>query len=329
MLVRALVVFCFSIISGKVLALNIVVTIPPLASMVSPLLSEDDTLSVLLTPGQTPHGFQLKPSSMMAIENADIILAIGSEVDNWVKKAISKVPEKQLVMAKLPGLVKLQLRSHADWQIKLIDDEQLSKNHHHDMDDKQETLLNHHHNELKMDPHLWLSPDNAILFVRAFGEKYLQHTTASAKGNSGLSMAFNDKVIHFLAKINETDLKIKQQLKPVSGKAYVVLHDAFQYFEAHYHLNGVGAIQVSPELQPSLNKMIRMQKTIKTRGVTCVFKEPQFPAKQVNYLVRGMDVRVGNLDPLGGRNENESYDVFIQTLANQFSECLMVPQKKP
>lgn len=325
MLIRALFLICFSIISGKVFALNIVTTIPPLASMVIPLLSEEDRLTVLLTPGQTPHGFQLKPSHMMAIEKADLILSVGSGVDSWAHKAVSKYPEKQLVMAKLPGLVKLQMRSHANWKIKLIEPKNLVKKpHHHES-------LTHDKAHRKMDPHVWLSPDNAVLFVRAFGATYLAQKASLATKVSGevaTDAVFEEKLTQFLSKIQQADLNIKQQFKPVLSQAHVVLHDAFQYFQSHYHLNGVGAIQVSPELKPSLHKIMSMQKTIQERGVVCVFKEPQFPDKQVNYLVRGMEVRVGKLDPLGGRIKNESYDAFIQTLANQFTECLSEPQIK-
>ncbi len=294
------------------MALNIVATVPPLASMVNPLLTERDSITTLLTPGHTPHGFQLKPSHMLALERADIILTIGTGVDNWAAKAVARWPEKVISMVELPGLVKLKMRSQSDWKISVMD--KGKDGHSHDHGHKHH---HHKHSHKGVDPHMWLSPDNAALLIVAFTETYLQ-TIENENDRADFKVLSQE----YLANLKKVDLKIKQQLAPISQQAYVVLHDAFQYFQAHYNLNGVGAIQISPILEPSIKRVLKMQEIIKDKEVVCVFKEPQFPARQVEYLVRGMDVRIGSLDPLGGRVENERYDEFLQILANQFESCL-------
>ncbi len=299
MLLKFLLTSILLLVMPSVMALNIVATIPPLASMVNPLLTDRDDMTVLLTPGHTPHGFQLKPSHMIALEKADVILAVGTGVDGWAAKALERWPEKVITMTELPGLVKLKMRHHSDWKINLIEEGHKHKPSHF------------------IDPHVWLLPDNARLLIKAFEKSYLKTlNTESSRAE------FKLRSQEYLTQLKEVDLNIKQQLASVSMKPFVVLHDAFQYFQLHYQLNGVGAIQVSPKLKPSLNRVIAMQKLIKERGVVCVFKEPQFPDNQIDYLVRGLDVRIGSLDPLGGRVENERYDVFIQDLANQFKSCL-------
>ncbi len=298
-------------IASPAMALNVVVTIPPLASMVNPLLDEDDNITTLLTPGNIPHGFQLKPSHMLDLERADIILTVGTGVDSWAAKALERWPEKVISMVDLPGLVKLEMRSQADWRINLISDEEIGKKHSH---------KHSHARHSRLDPHIWLSPDNARLMIKSFAEVYSKTIISNYK-----RVEFDSRVQQFLSDLEKVDLNIKQQLSPVSDRAFIVLHDAIQYFQLHYQLNGVGAIQIIPELKPSLNNLLKMQDIMVDRKVVCVFKKVQLPDNQVNHLVRGLDVRVGSLDPLGGRSENvrdERYDVFIQDLANQIEACL-------
>ncbi len=304
-------------VSSFVMALNIVATVPPLASMVNPLLDKDDNLTTLLTPGHTPHGFQLKPSHMLALERADIILTVGTGVDAWASKALERWPEKVISMVDLPGLVKLEMRSQADWRINLISDDEEGHGHKHS---HKHGHKHSHAGHSNLDPHIWLSPDNARLMIESFAQVYSKTISANSE-----KVAFDSRVQQFLSDLEKVDLNIKQQLSPISDRAFIVLHDAFQYFQLHYNLNGVGAIQISPKLKPSLNKLLKIQDIMAEKNVVCVFKEPQLPYRQVEHLVRGVDVRVGSLDPLGGRSENvrhERYDVFIQTLADQFEACL-------
>ncbi|MPQ96301.1 hypothetical protein F8R15_21185, partial [Thioclava sp. JE_KL1] len=74
-------------------AARVVVTIPPLLSAIKPLLGAQDKFTVLLTRGQSPHGFTMKPSHALALQQADIIVTVGSGVDQWAQKAIENAKQ--------------------------------------------------------------------------------------------------------------------------------------------------------------------------------------------------------------------------------------------
>ncbi len=122
-----------------------------------------------------------------------------------------------------------------------------------------------------------------------------------------------------------------KQLQAVRSVPYMILHDAFQYFEKRYQLTGVGSIQLNPSVSPSLKRVSELRERIKAGQVKCVFKEPQFPAKRVLTVTRGLDVQVGSLDPIGLVTAEEAkqsgrafllYDEFIKRLASQYLQCL-------
>lgn len=288
----------------KVYAANIVATISPLASMVAPVLTENDRLTVVLPSGQTPHGFQLKPSHVMAFEKADIILTVGSGVDAWASKALKRYPKKVVNMQSLPGLIVLPVRKSNSRK------SHEAHHHHHG----HEVVKNGHlHEKIKQDGHLWLAPLNGKLFVKAFGQKMQSLGFVVDKEKLSLQLAL----------INEVDSKLQKQLQPVQDLAFVVLHDAFRYFEDHYGLNNVGAIHLNPQLKPSIKNVLSIQKRIQSQQVACVFKQPQYPKKWVAYVLRETEARIGNLDPLN--SQGLPYAEFLQQLGDGFSNCLLKP----
>lgn len=319
---KALMFVLTWLVSWQAHALQVTVTIPPLAAMVKPYLSPDDTLTVLLSPGASPHGFQFRPSHLTALNEADLILTVGSGVDRWADKPIRQImAEKEassdetlpvwVVMQKQLGLVVLPKRTTTG--------EAHPASHAHDHEHHPDEGDTDTHGDsmapLKMDGHTWLSVHNAGLMIESIGV-----AMASLKPEAVEQVRAQQQAN--LAAMMAADQTIRAQLEQVEQVPYLVLHDAFQYFEKRYHLNNQGAIQVSAEVKPSVKRVLMLRQRIQQDGIRCVFKEPQFSDKQLRYITRGLDVKIGELDPLGRNQSHQSYPEFIQGLAAQYRACL-------
>lgn len=273
-------------------AKTVVVSIPPLAGMVQPLLSSQDKVVVLLKPGQSPHTFQLKPSQLFALHQADLVLGVGTEVDVWLAKAMRRQPNTPAVwMRQLKGVEWLPARQ--------------THSHHHDHEDHDDHEDNHL-TEARIDPHIWLSPHNAQLFVDAVSRKL--HTPKT-------------DVKAWQESIHQADQTVAQMLAPYQKVPFMVLHDAFHYFEHHYGLNNMGVVQLNPTIKPSIRYVLALRKRIEKLKVRCLIKEPQFPETQLNAVVKGLSVKVISADPLGQKPVN--YDQFLLELSHKFKQCLM------
>ena len=152
-------------------ALNITTSIPPLAGMIAPLLSEDDSLTVILKPGASPHGFQLKPSNLKTLQESDLILWVGSPVDNWMKKPLSNLDVKTLSIQTLPDVKQLPVRQGGLWERK-------GHSHSHDEHEGHDEHDGHEkheeHNEVKetrMYGHLGVSLQNAQSLIKLVSEQ--------------------------------------------------------------------------------------------------------------------------------------------------------------
>ncbi|MGI9311006.1 MAG: zinc ABC transporter substrate-binding protein, partial [bacterium] len=172
----------------------------------------------------------------------------------------------------------------------------------HDADETSDTSRSHRpadhaspddlHRIAQVDPHLWLSTDNAAAIVRIVARELSRIDPANRE-------RYAANADDLLARIADLHRALHAQLGAARGSAYIVFHDAYQYFEHAFALRPAGALTISPERLPGAKRMRAIAQTIRARGVRCVFSEPQFPPALVATLRAGSGAATGVLDPLG------------------------------
>ena len=148
----------------------------------------------------------------------------------------------------------------------------------------------HAHGEINM--HVWLDPGNAERMVDAVAG-------ALAGIDPGRAEAYRANAKAMRARIAALDSSLRERLAPLRGRAFVVFHDAYQYFERAYGLNGKGAVAVDPARAPSAKRLVELRAALAEHDVRCVFTEPQFEPDLVRTVIEGSDVRTAVLDPVG------------------------------
>ena len=182
---------------------------------------------------------------------------------------------------------------------------------HDDHDDH----AGHAHGEYDM--HVWLDPQNARIITLAIAEKLKTIDPANAA-------IYEANAKRLAERLNTLSEKLKTKLSPIKSAPFFVFHDAYQYFEKRYGLNGVGSITVSPERKPGAKRVRELRAKIKKARVDCVFSEPQFEPAIVRSLVADSNAKSGVLDPLGfgikpGPN---GYFELMEKMANSLARCL-------
>lgn len=89
--------------------LQIAATIFPLFDLLKNIGGDKVEPILILPPGASPHTFDLKPSDIAKIQKADLVLAIGHGLDDWVTSAISSsdkkvIVDKDIVVKKIEGV---------------------------------------------------------------------------------------------------------------------------------------------------------------------------------------------------------------------------------
>lgn len=285
---------------------DIVASIKPVGFIASAIADGVTPVEVLLPDGASEHDYALRPSDVKRLQNADLVVWVGPEMEAFMTKSAASLPEKKnLEIVQISGVKPLLLRGGED------DD-------HHDHDDAEhdhDEAHHHHHGEFNM--HLWMSPEIAKKTAVAIHGKLLELMPQDkAKLDANLQ--------HFEAELADTDKRIISQLAPVKDKGYFVFHDAYTYFEKHYGLSPTGHFTVNPEIQPGAQRLHQIRTQLVEKKAVCVFAEPQFRPAVIDAVARGTQVRKGTLDPLGSDISlgKDSYVKFLSQLSSQYETCL-------
>jgi zinc transport system substrate-binding protein len=127
-----------------------------------------------------------------------------------------------------------------------------------------------------------------------------------------------------IAEIKAVTAEVEGLLEPLNETPYVVLHDAYQYFEHRFDLDPLGSIRLGDADQPGPARIIEVKEAIADRGAVCVFAEPQFEPRLIDTVIEGTELKRGTLDPLGAELEPGAklYPSLIRGLAESLVECL-------
>ncbi|AJR07942.1 zinc ABC transporter substrate-binding protein ZnuA [Photobacterium gaetbulicola] len=175
----------------------------------------------------------------------------------------------------------------------------------------------HGHSHEGVDPHLWLGPEQAIQAAQVI-------TTKLAEIAPSHKEKFEANLANFTTEVKAAMASIEQRLAPVSDRGYFVFHDGYGYFEEQFGLNNLGHFTVDPDRRPGAKTLISIRNALKEQHAHCVFSEPQFSPAVVDSVIRGTEVNIGTLDPMGTdiAYGDGSYVEFLNQLGQSFSQCL-------
>jgi len=298
---------------------EVVVSIKPIHALVSGVMGDVGEPVLLLQGNESPHSYSLRPSQMRQLYQADLVVWIGENMESFLAKPLQNIDGQIISLLDTPNLTVLKPRHGGYWETTghhqhVAHEEKHQKNPHESHHDDHH---HHHHHDGEVDMHIWLSPTNAQQIV-----KYITATLSQLYPEYSAIFQANAERIHH--QLQDLDTTLATQLNPVQQHAYLVFHDAYQYFEQHYGLNAVGTVSVNPEQRPSAKRLHELRQQLATQQVVCIFSEPQFTARWLNSIIEGSQVKRGVLDPLGSELKagETAYSTLLHNLADTLVNCL-------
>ena len=294
--------------------ISVVTSIKPLHSLTSYIMEGVGEPELIIDGVASPHNFQIKPSHAKMLQNADLVIWIGEDLESFLPTALKSIPKDAVVFELLDqsGLKKLKFREknifegHDDHG----HDEHAKKEDDHDDHGHDD----HGHGHGSFDPHIWLDPANAKVIVK----KITNQLSKIDKDNASKYKANSKKVI------KDLDGLIKEVKNEINKDAsFVVFHDAYQYFEKRFGLNVIGALTVNPDVMPGAEQLSEIREVIEHEKAKCIFSEPQFNPNIINSIASDTGVKTGVLDPLGAnidKGKNMYFDL-IKDMSNSLKDC--------
>ena len=316
---------------------QVAVDIAPVHSLVTRVMDGVGAPNLVIQVGASPHEYNLRPSEAQALQDANLVFWIGSDLTPWLADAIQTLAPNASTTALLEseGTIELEFREsalfeahahgdhdedkHADHDDHDDHDEDKHAGHddHDDHDEDKHAGHDDHDDHGAHDPHAWLSPQNAKTWLNVIASKL----SAADPKNAGIyfsnAAAGQTEIDALIAEVNVT-------LEPVRGMNFIVFHDAYQYFENDFDFPASGAISIADASDPSPARIQEIQGRISNEGIDCVLAEPQFNPGLVATVMDGSEAKTGILDPLGAGLQPGAklYPELIRNLSKALTNCL-------
>ena len=309
--------------------IEVLTSIKPLQLIAAAVQDGVGKPAVLLPPGASPHHYAMRPSDVRQLRSSDLFYWIGPDMEGFLAPVLEGRKRPSVAIQSLPGLTLRHFGEsasehddHDEHAHEAHDEhsEQAHDDHAHEAADAQAADHDDHdhaHRPGSLDAHLWLLPANAVTIAEGMAQDMAKADPVNAE-------RYRANLTAFKQRLDALDKRLSQRLSETRTKPFFVFHEAFDYFEAAYGIKHAGVFSAGGEAQPGARHVAEMRERLEQAGPSCVFYEPPIRPRLADSLIRGLPVKVAELDALGYGIEATAsgYEQLIDNLGSSLAGCL-------
>lgn len=287
-----LLLFSFSAHAG----LRVVTTTQDLAAIAKAVGGEQVTVQSL-TPGtRDPHFAAAKPSMIRKVYRADLLLAIGADMEvGWLPALLqsarnARVQPGNTGYLDLSGVVPL-LGKVSGPVSRAMGDVHAAGN-----------------------PHYWLDPRNGVRMAKAIAARLSEldpaHKDDYERQFNGFKQTMNDKLTAW-----------RNELAQLKGKPVIAYHKSFIYLADAFEFTIVDELEPRPGIAPSAASLSELVSGIRRDEIGLLIMEPYYERRSARYLNEQTGIRIAVLPQSVGaqpviNNYVDLFDAIVESLKN-------------
>jgi zinc/manganese transport system substrate-binding protein len=263
--------------------LNIVTTVEDLASIAREVAGDRANIEALARGYQDPHFVEPKPSFILKLQRADLLILVGRELEiGWLPPLIQQSRNAKIQVG-AEGYLDASLQA----EILEIPTGQITRA----MGDVH-PLGN---------PHYWTDPENGKRIAQEIMGKLVQ-----SRPND--RAFFEQREADFERRVNEAEKRWLAEMAPYKGLKLVAYHRSFPNFAKRFDLDVVGYVEPRPGIPPTPSHTLDLMQEMKRLNVKIILVEPYFDLKTPNAIGRETGAKVLVFLPsVGGVKEVTDY----------------------
>ena len=234
--------------AGAATRVRVVTTIPDLKSLTEAVGGDLVEVESLTRGTQNFHEAEVRPSMMLKLRRAELLVENGADLDAWVDVAVTGANTAEIVRGG-------RGRIEAGRGVLLL--EVPSTRVDRSMGDVHPGGNPH----FSLDP--GLAPQITQNILDGLARVAPQHRAAFERNRAA-----------FLARLDEQMARWTKLMEPVKGAKVVVYHPDFIYFLTRFGLVQLGAIEDRPGIPPSPQHLVTLLRQMKESGVKAILVEP-------------------------------------------------------
>jgi zinc/manganese transport system substrate-binding protein len=263
--------------------LTVITSTEDLASIVKEIGGDKVTAESLAKGYQDPHFVEAKPSFVIKLHNADLLVVVGRELEiGWLPPLIT-----QSRNAKIQPGGSGYLDASQTVRILDIPTGQITR------------AMGDVHPQ--GNPHYWLEPGNGRKIAKALQDKL----SAMSAGDASY---FAQRYADFDKRLAEGEKKWQAAMAPYKGLKVVTYHRSWSNFADYFGLDVIGYVEPKPGIPPSPSHQLEVTEEMKRQGVKIILVEPYFDLQTPNKMARDTGGKVLVMPPsVGGVKEAANY----------------------
>jgi len=280
--------------------LKVITTLTDLASLTQEISGDKVDVEALAKGYQDPHFVEPKPSFLLKLRNADLLISVGLDLEiGWLPPLITQSGNGRIQPGAQGYLDASQFAEILEQPQGKVD---RSMGDVHPLGN----------------PHYWLDPDNGRRVAKGIATKL-------GELDPGDSAYFQQRYQDFANRLAEAEKKWDAEMAPYRGRKIVTYHRSWPNFAKHFGLDVVGYIEPRPGIPPTPSHTIELVNLMKRENIKIELIEPYFDSKTPNSIASMTGGRVVvMLTSVGGRPEVTDYfklfDYDIALLTKAFQE---------
>src|SRR5262249_31750186 len=286
--------------SAEAKKLKVITTLTDLASLTQEVGGDKIDVEALAKGYQDPHFVEPKPSFLLKLRNADLLISVGLDLEiGWLPPLITQSGNGKIQPG---GQGYLDASQFAE--ILEIPQGKVTR-----AEGDVHPLGN---------PHYWLDPDNGRRIAKGIAARLSEMDPEN-------TAFFQQREKDFEKRLAEADLKWAAQMAPYRGRQIVTYHRSWPNFAKHFGLDVVGYIEPRPGIPPTPSHTIELVNLMKRENIKIQLIEPYFDLKTPNSIASMTGGKVVQVMPsVGGKPEITDYfklfDYDIAILTKAFQE---------
>jgi zinc/manganese transport system substrate-binding protein len=276
--------------------LNVVASLPDLKALTEAVGGDLVEVESLARGTQNPHDIEVRPSLMLKLRRADLLVRNGVGGDPWVEPLLMGSQNSQIFPG-APGYV------DASVGVRILPPSGPVDRSRGDV-----------HPE--GNPHYTLDPSTAAQVTQNIVDGLKRVAPENAA-------KFDERRRTFLSGLDTDMARWQKTLEPVRGAKVVTYHEDFNYFLNRFGLVLAGAIEDLPGIPPSPTHLANLIRLMKEQGVKVVVAEPYADRKAVELVARDSGARALVLpSAVGGVKGADTYVQMIDYNVNALAGAL-------
>jgi zinc/manganese transport system substrate-binding protein len=263
--------------------LNVIATTEDLAAIAREVGGDRIIVDSLAKGYQDPHFVEAKPSFILKLQKADLLIVVGRELEiGWLPPLIQQSRNAK-VQAGADGY--LDASVHA--RILDIPQGQITR-----------AMGDVHPSG---NPHYWLDPENGKIIASDIAAKLAQYRPSD-------KAYFDQRLADFSNRLNEGVKRWQAAMAPFKSVKVVTYHRSYPNFADRFGLDVVGYVEPRPGIPPSPGHTLDLIQEMKRQGIKVILMEPYFDQKTPNSIASQTGAKVLVLPPsVGGEKSVTDY----------------------